>query len=573
VKSFRGIQLPTGEDSAPAFPSVLTRCRACGAPLAGTPSYDRYRVCGECGQTYTISGRDRIASLVDENSFDEIAELMASNDPLEFEDDEPYTNRLIEQRKRTGEFDAAIAGTAALRGRRIVLSVLDFGFMGGSMGVVVGEKVALAAELALKTRMPLVSVVASGGARMQEGLYSLLQMAKTTAAVQRLHREGIPYLSVLTHPTTGGVFASFASLGDVIVAEPEALIGFAGPRVVEQMLGESLPPGTHTAEFLFEHGIIDDIVDRVHLRGYLADLLSILLPLDKKSEPSISPRAVSTSEQDQPSTDAWSSVQTARSADRPTSLDYIERMLDFFVELHGDHESGDDPAVVAGFGLLGDRPIAVVGFERGHGDKAVERRHGRPVPSGFRKAQRIMRLAAQQKLPVLTFVDTPGAFPGIESEIGGLAGEIAKSLALMSELPTRTIAAIIGEGGSGGALAIAVADRVLMQQHAIYSVIAPEGAAAILYRDADRASELATKLKITAWDCLEAGIVDAIAPEPEPSAAADPGAAASLLREAVIAALAGLDKRSVDSVLRDRQRRYRTFGQTATFVTDSPDRK
>ncbi len=184
-----------------------------------------------------------------------------------------------------------------------------------------------------------------------------------------------------------------------------------------------------------------------------------------------------------------------------------------------------------------------------------------------------MRLAAQQKLPVLTLVDTPGAFPGIESEIGGLASEIAESLALMSELPTRTIAAIIGEGGSGGALAIAVADRVLMQQHAIYSVIAPEGAAAILYRDADRASELASKLKITAKDCLEAGIVDAIVAEPEPSAAADPDAAAIYLREAVLVALADLEKRSVDSVLRERQRRYRTFGQAVTVVSDSPDPK
>ena len=335
--------------------------------------------------------------------------------------------------------------------------------------------------------------------------------------------------------------------------------------MVEQMLGESLPSGTHTAEFLYEHGIIDDIVDRVHLRGYLSDLFSLLLPLDKRSEPLIPPQSVNTSEQERLSTDAWSSVQIARSGGRPTSVDYIERMLDFFVELHGDHESGDDPAVVAGFGLLADRPIAVVGFERGRGAKAEERRHGRPVPSGFRKAQRIMRLAAQQKLPVLTLVDTPGAFPGIESEIGGLAGEIAESLALMSELPTRTIAAIIGEGGSGGALAIAVADRVLMQQHAIYSVIAPEGAAAILYRDADRASELAAKLKITAQDCLEAGIVDAIVPEPDPSAETDPDAAAILLREAVITALGGLEKRSVDSVLRERQRRYRTFGQSATF--------
>jgi acetyl-CoA carboxylase carboxyl transferase alpha subunit/acetyl-CoA carboxylase carboxyl transferase beta subunit len=493
-----------------------------------------------------------------------------SSDPLDFADDERYLTRLDEQRKATGEYEAAIFGSAMLRGIPIVIGCLDFAFMGGSMGVVVGEKIALAADLALKERKPLITIVASGGARMQEGLFSLLQMAKTSAAVQQLHREGVPYFSVLTHPTTGGVFASFASLGDVIVAEPGALIGFAGPRVVEQTLGKPLPPGSHTAEFLLEHGIIDDIVERVRLRGYLASLLALMRD-DKTYDGDVrQPQGVSQDAGVKESTSAWDSVQIARLGDRPTTLDYLVRVCDLFVELHGDRESGDDPAVVAGLGLIAGRRIAVVGFERGRGDAAETRRLGRPVPSGYRKAQRILRLAACHRLPVVTFVDTPGAYPGIESETGGLAGEIAETLALMSELKTPTVAAIIGEGGSGGALALALADRVLMQRHAIYSVIAPEGAAAILYRDATRAPELAEKLKITAEDCRAAGIVDRIVPEPPGSASADPETAALLLRDALIGALDDLTKRSPDQLVKERYNRYRSFGKSSmtTYVPD-----
>jgi acetyl-CoA carboxylase carboxyl transferase beta subunit/acetyl-CoA carboxylase carboxyl transferase alpha subunit len=564
VRTFRGFRPATPRifHSPPLAPTALVAdCVKCGASLAGQPRYSRYRVCDECGYAYGISARDRIASLVDPKSFHEIEALLASSDPLEFADDERYAVRLDEQRRMTGETDAAIIGTGSIRGHDIVLGVLDFVFMGGSMGVAVGEKIAIAADLALRERKPLITIVASGGARMQEGLFSLLQMAKTSAAIQRLHREGVPYLSVLTHPTTGGVFASFASLGDVIVAEPGALIGFAGPRVVEQTLGKPLPPGSHTAEFLLSNGIIDDIVNRFHLRGYLASILSLLEGTEREPAKLQAPSAVDVDEYIE---DAWETLQSARNPERPTTLDYLNRICDLFVELHGDRESGDDPAVVAGLGLIDDRRVAIVGFERGHGEESDSRRLGRPVPSGYRKAQRIMRLAARHQLPLITLIDTPGAFPGIESEVGGLAGEIAETLALMSELRTPTVAAITGEGGSGGALAFALADRVLMQRHAIYSVIAPEGAAAILYRDASRAPELAAKLKITAGDCLNAGIVDQIVPEPPGTASADPDAAARFLRHAFVDSLSQLTRRPLDQLVRDRYNRYRSFGKSAT---------
>lgn len=534
-------------------------CPRCGAPLAEDDRYLRYRVCTACGAHLTIGSRQRIAALVDEGSFRETEAKLFSADPLAFTDDEPYRRRLEEQRRLTGQADALITGTAALHGHRIVLAALDFAFMGGSMGVVVGEKLVRAAELAAERRVPLLTIVASGGARMQEGMFSLLQMAKTATAIQRLHTAGVPYVSVLTHPTTGGVFASFASLGDVVVAEPGALIGFAGPRVAEQFLGRPLPPGSHTAEFLLEHGLIDDIVDRVGLRGYLGVLFDVLQPRSRPSKASeTGPRsdamAVSTG-------DTWATVQAARDPDRPTALDYLGRMLDRFVELHGDRESGDDPAIVAGLGTLAGRPLAVIGIERGHGEEAVRRRHGRPMPEGYRKAQRVMRLAVRFRLPLLTVVDTPGAYPGIESEERGLAGEIAESLAMMSDLPVPIVAAVVGEGGSGGALALAVADRVLMQEGAIYSVIAPEGAAAILFRDAGRAPELAAKLKITATDLRGFGIVDAIVAEPAGGAAADPDEAAALLKSAIEKAFDELRPLKRTRLVELRGERYRTVGR------------
>jgi acetyl-CoA carboxylase carboxyl transferase subunit beta len=538
----------------------------CGAVLAGRPRFTRLRVCDECGKHYPIDTRTRITSLIDPGSFREIDTDLVSTDPLQFADDLPYSERLREQQARTDLADGATIGTGTLRGQPIVLAVLDFAFMGGSMGVVVGEKITRAAELARDERRPLITIVASGGARMQEGLFSLLQMAKSAAAIQHLRRAGIPYLSVLTHPTTGGVFASFASLGDIIVAEPGALIGFAGPRVVEQVLGKPLPPGSHSAEFLLTHGILDDVVARTHLRGYLATTLELLWrpsSHDQVGVPTTGQVAPA-----HPPSDAWQIVQSARAPDRPTTLDYITRICDQFVEFHGDRESGDDPAVIAGIGSIGDRHVAIVGFERGHGEDTERRRSGRPGPDGYRKAQRIVQLAARFHLPVVTFVDTPGAYPGVEAEAGGLAGEIAETMALLSDLPTPLVAAITGEGGSGGALALAVADRVLMQEQTIYSVIAPEGAAAILYRDAERAPELAAKLKLTAHDCLAAGIIDTIVPEPAGGAEHAPDAAADLLKNAILAALSHLTERPVARLVQSRGERYRAYGRA--YLTQRP---
>jgi acetyl-CoA carboxylase carboxyl transferase subunit beta len=477
---------------------------------------------------------------------------------LHFEDETAYRERILQLRTETGESDALISGFARLGGHEIAIAALDFGFLGGSMGVVVGEKLVRVAERATSRKLPLVTISASGGARMQEGMLSLLQMAKTSAAIQRLRSAGCAYLSVLVHPTTGGVFASFANLGDVIIAEPGALIGFAGPRVVEQVVGKKLPAGTHSAEFLLAHGMIDAIVDRRDQRDYLSRLLGTFsAPRDgyQRRQPPKTKKIIS------PDIPAWEAVQRARDDRRLTSLDFIARIFQDFVEVHGDRASGDDPAIVAGIGRLEGKAVAVIGLERGSVEDRPRRRDGRPYPEGYRKAGRTMELAERLHMPLVTLIDTPGAYPGVEAEERGLAAELASSLARMSLLRTPIVSAIIGEGGSGGALALAVADRVLMFDGAIYSVIAPEGAATILYRDAARAAEVSSKLKLTARELKKLGIVDTILPEPAGGTQADPDQAAATLADAISNALADLQRKRVSRVVDDRYQRYQRIGR------------
>ncbi len=552
-------------------PPVLA-CRRCGVDLATSATWERLRVCSTCRYHGPLSARRRLALLLDEGSFREAHESLSSVDPLVFSDRVPYSERLDEARAKTGLEEAVVIGTGRINGRDCVIAVLAFEFMGGSMGTVVGEKVALALELAADKKLPFISVAASGGARMQEGMLSLVQMAKTAAAATRLYMAGVPFISVLTDPTTGGVYASFASRGDIILAEPGALIGFAGPRVIEQLTGRTKPKDAQTAEYLLAHGQIDAVVDRARLRNVLAMVLQLL-----GSRWDVSPRGEAELYRPEPRIPetAWEAVELARHPDRPTSRDYIRLILPQFVELHGDRLSLDDPAVICGLGDLGGITVMVIAQERGRGDEERERHHGgRMSAEGYRKAARAMRLAGVWGLPVVTLIDTPGAALDFDSEARGLAPSIAQCLATMSVLPVPIIAAVIGEGGSGGALALGVADRILMQENSIYSVIAPEGAAAILYHDAQRARDLADALKLTARDCVTLGVVDAVVPEPEGGAHLDHEYAALLLRNFVLDTLLDLRKTRPKRLLDRRYRKFREMGQLrtvsrrSTFVKD-----
>jgi acetyl-CoA carboxylase carboxyl transferase alpha subunit/acetyl-CoA carboxylase carboxyl transferase beta subunit len=546
--------------SAP--PPSPVACPSCGLAHPPEALEARLYVCAGCARYLAMPSPARIRLLADPGTFRELDRGLISVDPLQFIDRRPYRERLIEARRQTGLREAVTTGLGRIGGRPVVLVVFDFEFLGGTMGSVVGEKVAHAFEHATRRRVPLVSVAASGGARMQEGMLSLMQMAKVAAAAARHDRAGLPFVSILTDPTFGGVTASFASLGDVLLAEPGAQVGFVGPRVIEQTTGATLPPDSHRAETLFRAGMVDLVVPRSALRDTVAYLISHLSPgPGPRGRPDRLPAG-----RGQGGLAAWEEVRLARHLGRPTALDYIAGMTTGFVELHGDRQGEDDPALVAGLAELGGHTVVLLGHERGGTPEAQQaRRRGMAGPAGYRKALRLLQLAAKFHLPVVTLIDTPGADPSYESERRGIAQALAHNLAAMAVLPAPIVAVIIGEGGSGGALALGVADRVLMLEHAIYSVISPEGAAAILYRDAAKAETLSEALKITAHDLRRLGVIDAVVPEPAGGAHLDQAATVAAVARYVAASLAALRAVPLRRLLDRRYAKYRHIGRTGVY--------
>ena len=523
---------------------------------------ERLYVCPNCEQYLPMPSRARIASLADEGSFHELDRNLVSVDPLEFADLKSYRDRLEEARRETGAREAVTTGVCRIRGLKAVLVVFDFAFLGGTMGSVVGEKIANAFEEATRLRVPLVSVTATGGARVQEGMFSLMQMAKVAAAASRHDRHGLAFISVLSDPTFGGVTASFASLGDVILAEPGAQIGFVGPRVIEQTTGVAPPPDSHRAETLLRAGLLDRVVSRQDLPLVVAYLISHLRP--QKGSGEAGGHVPRTARRNR--LPAWQQVSLARHASRPTSRYYIARMTTNFLELHGDRWMGDDPAIIAGLADLNGRPVVIVAQERGSTPEEKRASHdGMAFSEGYRKAMRLMHLASKYRIPVLTLVDCPTAQASYESEHRGIARALACSLAAMANLPAPIVSVIIGEGGSGGALALAVGDRVLMMEHAIYSVISPEGAAAILYRDAGRAETVSEELKLTAEDLHTLEIIDTVVPEPHGGGHIDPAGAADSLKNHVLAALQEIADVPPRRLLRDRYRKYRHIGRGGVY--------
>lgn len=413
-------------------------------------------------------------------------------------------------------------------------------------------------------------VTASGGARMQEGALSLMQMARTSAAWARMDDAGLLTVSVITDPTYGGVAASFATLSDVLIAERGARLGFAGRRVIEQTIAEQLPADFQSAEFLLARGFVDSVVPRDRVKGELGRILRVGNPARARVRTTGRGGAVVRDPGLLREPDPWTEVQRARDVARPTALDYFQTAFDEFIELRGDRLGGDCAAMVAGFARLGDGWVVGVGSQKGHTAKQLkERNFGMPSPAGYRKAARVMRLAAKLGLPVVALIDTPGAFPGADAEVQGQAWAIAENLRLMSSLRVPIVAVITGEGGSGGALGIALANRVLMWEHAVYSVISPEGCASILWKDASRAPDAAAALRLSSRDLLRLGVVDAVLPEPPGGVAADPDAAATQLRAVVSASLDELHLMTGAELVRDRERRFSRFGHdTIAVVAD-----
>lgn len=350
---------------------------------------------------------------------------------------------------------------------------------------------------------------------MQEGIVSLMQMAKTSAALKRHSDAGLLYISVLTDPTTGGVTASFAMLGDVILAEPKALIGFAGPRVIEQTIGQKLPDGFQRAEFLLEHGFLDAIVERPQMK----ETLSKILALHEVGEGTGFNRKkcdVELTSGSKMNMTAWQRVELSRRKDRPVGSDYIDALFTDFVEFHGDRYFADDKAIIGGVARFHGMPVTVIAQAKGRNTKEnIERNFGMPQPEGYRKALRLMKQAEKFSRPVICLVDTPGAFCGLEAEERGQGEAIARNIYEMSGLRVPVVSIIIGEGGSGGALAMATSDEVWMLENSIYSILSPEGFASILWKDSSKAKEAAEVMKLTAENLKAQGIVERVFAEPE----------------------------------------------------------
>ena len=553
-------QQETPEDADPGI------CLSCDAFLTGSRTYEKFKTCSYCGFHFNISARERIKLLADPGSFKELNRSLISMDPLSFSGGVSYRKKLREAQKTTGLTEAAVTGACEIRGCPAIIVALDFGFLGGSMGCVVGEKVTLAFETAVKKKLPIVAIVTSGGARIQEGVLSLMQMAKTVSAAKRLRKPGLPFITVLANPTTGQVYSSFANMADIILAEPDALVGFAPLRTVKESSDDPLPTGAHTAESHLKHGMIDQVVARERLPDTLSVLLDMLYSRYKVAVKGKKPKlAYSTGY----STTAWEQVRLARHQDRPTSLDYIGRMTSSFIELKGDRVNGDDEAVIAGLGYLAGQAVVILGQEKGHGPDSRRHNNGRTGPEGFRKAQRMMRMASRFHLPLVTFIDTPGPLPSLDAEEHGLGNAIATTMALLSDLPTPIVSVIIGEGGSEGALAFGVADSLLMLENAIYTPISPEGAATLLYRDAAKAESVAPALKLTARDCKRLNIVDVVVPEPEAGAHQYPNEAAQQLQRLLVRELLRVQAIPIRKLVKTRYKKYRDMGEYSSHYREA----
>ena len=569
--------------SRPEVPEgLLRKCNKCGAAIIAEDVKQGYYICPKCGGYFRVHAYRRIQMVIDEGTFEEWNQDLIGGNPVNYKG---YPEKVQALQEKTGLKEAVVTGKGKINGRDTVIAVCDGRFLMASMGWAVGEKITRAVERATEEKLPVIIFACSGGARMQEGITSLMQMAKTSAALERHSKAGLLYVSVLTEPTTGGVTASFAMLGDIILAEPGALIGFAGPRVIEQTLRQKLPKGFQRAEFLVEHGFVDDIVRRENLKETLGKILEIHA-VSWKTENRIRTDAAELHHADYPGSDsenltndkcdsdrgdsnpaginpyltAWDRVQISRKIDRPSGSDYIEALFTDFMEFHGDRNYGDDKAIIGGIAKFHGKPVTVIVQEKGTNTKEnIAHNFGMPMPEGYRKALRLMKQAEKFQRPVICFVDTPGAFCGIEAEERGQGEAIARNLWELAGLKTPVLSIVTGEGGSGGALALAAGDQVWMLENSIYSILSPEGFASILWKDSTKAKEAAAVMKLTASDLYEKGIIEQVIPEPENLTPESMWQVADRLNDKICTFLQKYTSLSEEELLETRYARFRKF--------------
>ncbi|HKI43568.1 MAG TPA: carboxyl transferase domain-containing protein [Mycobacterium sp.] len=485
-----------------------------------------------------MNARDLLDAVLDPGTF-----RSWDTGPVDVRPGPAYAADLAAARKKAGLDESVITGTGLIGGRRAAVAASEFAFLGGSIGVAAGELLTRAIERATAERLPMISLPASGGTRMQEGTVAFLQMVKITAAVTAHKAAHLPYVAYLRHPTTGGVFASWASLGHLTIAEPGALIGFLGPRVYQALNGAAFPEGVQTAENLQRHGVIDGVVAFDELRPVLDRALTVIadapgpLPAPQPSG-SI------------PDVPAWDSVVASRRPDRPGVRHLLRNGATDLVLLSGTGQ-GEAAATLLALARFAGQPVVVLGQQRVSG--------GTVGPASLREARRGMALAAELRLPLVLVIDTAGPALSAEAEQGGLAGQIAQCLAELVTLDTPTVSVLLGQGSGGPALAMVPADRVLAALHGWLAPLPPEGASAIVFRDTDHAAELAAAQGIRSADLLASGIVDVIVPE-HPDAADEPTEFSQRLSRAIAAEVHALRKIPSDERLAARLRRYRRIG-------------
>jgi len=412
-----------------------------------------------------------------------------------------YAADLEAARGRSGSDESVLTGEGRIHGRRIAVLVGEFSFLAGSIGQAAATRLVAAIERATAEGIPLVAAPVSGGTRMQEGTPAFVHMIRISAAIAAHKSAGLPYLVYLRNPTTGGVMASWGSLGHVTVAEPGALVGFLGPRVFEALYGKPFPDDVQTSENLYAHGIIDGVVEPDGIADLLDRTLSILLA--RPAEPGPAPADEPVGE-----VETWDAVLRSRRPDRPGVRRLLRYAASDVVPLNGTGQGEADPGLMIALARFGHSPCVFLGQDRR--GQTTDRPMG---PGALREARRGMRLAVELGIPLLTVIDTPGAALSPEAEEGGLAGEIARSLADLVSLAAPTLCLMLGQGNGGGALALLPADRVVAAQHAWLSPLPPEGASAIVHRDTEHAPEMARAQRIRALDLQAAGVVDRVVAE------------------------------------------------------------
>lgn len=534
------------------------KCKDCSYKTDDVQLKSNLFICPNCGHYFSYNSISRIQYLSDNGQF---KKLEFETDFYEQIIDKKYLSDIRANQDKTELSEAIICGETRIAGNAVLLGVMDSRFMMASMGHVVGESICQLFKRAIKKKIPVVLFCCSGGARMQEGIISLMQLEKTAAMVKKHNDAGLLYISVLTNPTMGGVTASFATLADIIIAEKSAMIGFTGARVIEQNTGKELPNGFQTAEFQKEYGFVDAVVGRNEMKETIAFFLKL-----HRTKPSIKsfdimdvemPKEIDKVPQVRT---PWETVRLARTRNRPTSLDYINRIFPDFFELSGDRVGGDDHAVVAGLATFYGLPITIIGQQRGNdiGD-VLFRNYGMPAPSGYRKALRLAKQAEKFGRPIIFFVDTIGAACNEDAERQGQGTAIAMMLYEMSTIRVPVYSIVISQGGSGGALAFAVGNQVEMLENAWYSICTPEAYASIIWKDSSRAESAAECMRLTSADLYDLRIADKVIPEQTPVTTNEMNRVCDDIRLSLHSFLSGHKHKSKPSIVKERYKRFSKY--------------